>query len=114
MDDLAAACPDTQFYVYTKQFDFVQKYIDERGIRDNLVINISEWKDNTKGYNFENLNRFVWDDGDDAKVAALQHCPAIAKPSKPGAKGKATHITCEQCGLCWRKNTGKRIAVYNH
>lgn len=114
MDDLAAECPYTQFYVYTKRFDFVQKYLEERGVRSNLVINISEWKDNTKGYNFEQLNKFIWDDGTDPEIAKLKHCPGVSKPEKKGGKGHMTDVHCDKCGLCFRKNAGLRIAVYNH
>ena len=113
--ELAKEIPNIQFYLYTKRFDEVQKLLEEKGdLPSNFVINISEWKDNIKGYNFDKLNKFVWDDGTDPEIAKLPHCPAVSKPKKIGGKGHMLNVHCDHCGLCWRANTGRRLAVYNH
>ena len=114
MNEVAKQNPDVKFGVYTKRFDFVKKYLDEHeSFEPNLCVNISEWNHNTDGYDFEKLNKFVWDDGSDPEISALPHCPAVSKPTTPGGKGKETGVTCDKCGKCYR-TTGTKTAVYNH
>lgn len=108
MVELAEACPEVQYYFYTKRFAWVEKYLKEHGkFPKNLVCNISEWEDNTNGYDLPGLNRFVYDDGTHPEYESLIHCPAVAKG------GYHTGITCSQCGRCAR-NHGKKVAVYAH
>jgi hypothetical protein len=115
MVQLAKSLPNTQFYFYTKRFEFVNKFIQEnRAFPENLVCNLSVWKNNLKNYKFDGLNQFIWDDGTDAVVSTLPHCPAVSAPTHLGGKGHETGITCDKCGICWRKSTGHKIAVYNH
>lgn len=109
MVKLAVDMPEVRFYFYTKRFEFMERYLKECGpLPDNLVCNISEWKDNTKGYDLEGLNRFIYDDGTDETLKNVPHCPAVNK------KGRKTGITCDQCKLCFRANEGHVIAVYSH
>ena len=109
MVKLAIEMPEVRFYFYTKRFDLMDKYLKECGeLPENLVCNISEWKGNTKGYDLDGLNRFIYDDGDDESLKNVPHCPAVNK------KGHKTGVTCEQCGLCYRGNDGHVIAVYSH
>lgn len=107
---LADENPWIQFYFYTKRFEWVSKIVHERNGRppDNLVVNISEWHGNTENYDLRGLNRFVYDDHTDPEVMALKHCPAV------DSKGHKTGVTCSQCGICWKKNDGHRIAVHAH
>jgi hypothetical protein len=101
--------PKVKFYCYTKRFDLVDKYLNEfKEFPENLVVNISVWHDNDKGYNFEGLNKFVYDDGTDPEVAKLRHCPAVDK------NGHSTGIKCSQCGWCFKGNIGSVTAVYDH
>jgi len=114
MNNIAIDNPTVKFGCYTKRFELVQRFLNEhQQFASNLCINISEWNHNTDGYNFEKLNKFVWDDGNDPEIAKLVHCPAVSKPTKPGGKGRETGITCDQCGRCYN-TTGKSTAVYNH
>ena len=109
MVKLAVELPNIQFYFYTKRFAFIDKYLKECGdLPENLVCNISEWKGNTKGYNFEGLNRFVYDDGTDPEMEKLVHCPAVNK------EGHKTGVTCDQCKRCFSGNKGLITAVYDH
>ena len=85
-----------------------QLLAEKKKLPPNLVCNLSEWHDNLKGYKLEGLNRFVYDDHTDPEVEKLKHCPAV------NAKGNKTGVTCSQCGLCWKANTGRRIAVHAH
>lgn len=116
MVNLALEFKDVHFYFYTKRFDLMSLFVKEgRKLPDNLVCNLSEWKDNLKNYpELSIFNKFTWDDGDDRSLDSVVHCPSVIK--KPGnTKGHMNHnVHCIQCGLCWRKNTGRRIAVYNH
>ena len=109
MVKLAVKMPDVKFYCYTKRFNFVQKYLTEYGMfPENLTVNISVWNGNDKGYNFEGLNKFVYDDGSDPEVAKLFHCKAV------DPNGKSTGLTCDKCGRCFRGNKGLVTAVYAH
>jgi hypothetical protein len=109
MVKLAVDMPDVLFYFYTKRFAFMEQYLKECGaLPENLVCNISEWKGNTEGYQLGGLNKFVYDDGTDPKVAKLAHCPAVDK------KGKKTGVTCSQCQRCFSGNKGIITAVYDH
>ena len=109
MVKLAVELPDVKFYFYTKRFGFIEKYLNECGeLPKNLICNISEWKGNTNGYNLTGLNRFVYDDGTDPKLAKVFHCPAVDK------NGHKTGITCDYCGRCFSGNNGHITAVYDH
>lgn len=108
MVELAKELPDVTFYVYTKRFDYISKYMSENiEFPNNLVINISRWHDNTKNYNFDSLNTFAYDDGTDPELEKWVHCPAVDK------RGKETGITCDKCGRCYKANRTK-TAVYAH
>ena len=109
MVKLAVELPNVRFYFYTKRFGFVEKYLNEcGGFPKNCICNISEWKGNTDGYNLRGLNRFVYDDGTDPKLAKVVHCPAVDK------NGRKTGITCDYCGRCFSGNNGHITAVYDH
>ena len=115
MNKLAVKFPNIHFYCYTKRFQILELYHQIYGdVAKNLVVNCSEWNGNTKLYNLEGYNFFVWDDGSDPEIAKLPHCKAVSAPKVPGGKGHSTGVKCIDCGLCWRKNDGHRIAVYNH
>ena len=109
MVKLAIELPDVQFYFYTKRFKFMEQYLKECGeLPKNLVCNISEWKGNTEGYQLDGLNKFVYDDGTDATLKNLVHCPAVSK------NGRKTGVTCDECGRCFSGNKGLVTAVYEH
>ena len=109
MVELAKEFPDVKCYVYTKRFAWVEQYLKEYGMfPDNFVCNISEWKDNTKGYNLAGLNRFVYDDGSDESTKKMVHCPAVKKD------GGRTSVTCDKCKRCFSGNKGLVTAVYEH
>ena len=106
---LAVEMPNVRFYFYTKRFDFIERYLKECGeLPENLICNISEWNGNTKGYALDGLNRFIYDDGTDARLKNVPHCPAVNK------KGHKTGVTCDKCGLCFSGNNGHIVAVYEH
>ena len=109
MIKLAVELPDVKFYFYTKRFGFIEQYVQDHGaFPENLVCNISEWNGNTKGYNLNGLNKFVYDDGSDPEISKMIHCPAVDK------KGHKTGVTCGQCGRCFSGNKGIITAVYEH
>jgi hypothetical protein len=109
MVELAKEFPDVKCYVYTKRFAWVEQYLKEYGMfPDNFVCNISEWKDNTDGYNLDGLNRFVYDDGSDESMKNIHHCIAVGKDGHP------TGITCDKCKRCFSGNKGLITAVYAH
>lgn len=109
MVELAKELPSVQFYFYTKRFAFIDRYLKENGMfPNNLVCNISEWKNNTKGYNLDGLNKFIYDDGSDPSLEKVVHCPAVNK------NGNRTGITCAQCKRCMSGNKGTITAVYDH
>ena len=109
MVKLAVEFPEIQFYFYTKRFAFIETYLKECGeLPDNLTCNISEWHGNTKGYQLDGLNKFVYDDGVDPAIDKLVHCPAVDK------NGHKTGVTCETCRRCFSGNKGIITAVYDH
>lgn len=109
MVKLAVELSDVKFYFYTKRFEFVEKYLNECGeLPENLICNISEWKGNTKGFNLDGLNKFVYDDGTDPLLQSIPHCPAVDK------NGHKTGISCDQCKRCFSRNDGHVTAVYSH
>lgn len=115
MVEIAKEVPSVKFYFYTKRFNLLEKYLKEyKKFPDNLVCNVSVWHKNHLNYKLDGLNQFIYDDGDEPELSNVKHCPAVSKPTKPGGKGKETGITCDKCGLCWRKNDGHKVAVYNH
>ena len=115
MNKIAVKFPEIHFYCYTKRFQILENFKQIYGpVAKNMVVNCSEWNGNTAGYDLEGLNFFVWDDGNDPEIAKLPHCRAVSAPEHPGGKGHSTGVNCVDCGLCWKKNNGHRIAVYNH
>lgn len=109
MVNLAKKHKDVHFYFYTKRFGFIQKYLEEFGkFPSNLVCNISEWHGNTKGFDFSSLNKFVYCDGTEDVPENAKFCPAV------DANGHKTGVTCEKCGLCWRKSNGHTTYVHKH
>lgn len=115
MAKVAKDVPNVKFYFYTKRFAFIKRYLKEEGaFPENLICNISVWHKNHIKYRLDGLNQFIYDDGNEPELANVAHCPAISKPAKPGGRGKETGVTCDKCGLCWRKNDGHKVAVYNH
>lgn len=115
MVEVAKEIPSVHFYFYTKRFNLLEKYLKEyKAFPDNLVCNVSVWHKNNLDYKLDGLNQFIYDDGDEPELANIPHCRAVSKPTKPGGKGKETGVTCDKCGLCWRKNDGHKVAVYNH
>ena len=76
MVKLAVEMPEVRFYFYTKRFAFMDRYLKECGaLPENLICNISEWKGNTKGYDLDGLNRFIYDDGTDE---SLKKCSSLS------------------------------------
>lgn len=109
MVKLAVEMPNVQFYCYTKRFDLVSQYLNDfKKFPKNLVVNISVWHDNDKGYDFGKCNKFVYDDGTDPKIAKMRHCPAVDK------NGHSTGVKCADCGWCFKGNFGRITAVYEH
>ena len=102
--------PDVIFYIYTKAFDILEKYLNlGEEFPNNLVINLSEWHGNTEGLPQGILSRcniFSYDDGESEFAASLPHCPAVDK------KGHDTGVTCAQCRRCMKK--GNKTSVYAH
>lgn len=109
MAELAKELSSVKLYFYTKRFKFVEKYLKEYGaFPENLICNISEWNGNTNGFNLAGLNVFTYDDGTNAALESITHCPAVDK------KGHKTGVNCDQCKRCFSKNDGHITAVYAH
>ena len=129
--NIAAKHPETQFGIYTKNYDALLSYFDSRACHPgNLVINVSEWhgvasaaiaklNEKYKGQ----FNVFEYDDHNkkdcdlsEAEVARLEaepHCPAVLRNGHHAKTPDGTPITCDMCRRCYRK-TGARTAVWSH
>ena len=111
LNKLALNNKNCNFGIYTKQFDFVKKFLIENGsFSDNLCVNLSQWHNNLKDYEsiFKNkVNIFAYDDGWDESLKNVVHCPAVNK------QGKSTGVHCDSCNRCYR-NHKTITAVYAH
>lgn len=97
--------PETRFYAYTKSNNIVLRYgVDN--IPGNFTLLCSPWAGVCDA--IADLPQFIYDDGSDAEIAKLPHCPAVDK------NGNRTGITCAQCGACPKAKRGTRRAVYAH
>lgn len=103
--DMITRHPETRFGTYTKEARTVNRYGLEN-LPENLILSCSPWKGVSKPIG--NLPQFIYDDGTDAEIAALPHCPAVNK------KGEKTGVKCCQCLHCYTAENGARWAVYPH
>ena len=106
--EIAERCPQTRFYLYTKNTDGLCWAVvgNDRKIPENLTVNVSQWNNTVK--NPLGLQEFVYDDGTEPEVDKLPHCPAVSK------EGRETGVQCRQCQRCTRRCDGQKIAVYAH
>lgn len=104
---LAEKNPDVKFYCYTKRFNFIERYIESgKEFPANFTINVSIWDKNYD--NPYGLPEFIYDDGTDADLEKLPHCPAVDK------NGNKTGVTCAACRACIVAKPGQKMAVYAH
>ena len=110
--NIARWCRGTIFYTYTKRTDFLERYERDYGrLPDNFVIQVSMWHDTVE--NPTGAPAFIYDDGTE-DLEHIPHCPAVAKPKKPGTLGHKTGVTCQQCKRCMKVGKGAMTAVYAH
>jgi len=107
---VAQNTPAVKHYVYTKRYEWAS----EVDLPENMQILLSppftcktkkqvmEW---SKEHNKKDLPLFIYDDGGDPEIGAMQHCPAVDK------KGHKTGVTCDKCQRCIN---GMTTAVYAH
>lgn len=112
---LAKNHPETDFYLYTKNFDAVRETIASTTLPDNLTILISIWHEYglTEYHEFEsipNIKAFVYMDGYKYDLAIGTTCRAYDE------NGKLDHnITCDKCRKCFdRKANHKVIGCNEH
>ena len=115
---VALAHPETQFGIYTKNYDALAEFLDAGcDFAPNFVVNVSEWhgvaKPFLEKYSWAKLNVFVYDDHTEPDVAALPHCPAVTREGHHAKLPDGSDMTCDRCGRCYRK-TGDRTAVHAH
>lgn len=105
---IAYQTPDTTYYVYTKNYDVVDKYFSTGcELPDNFHLLISVWHDSgiecyLKHRHHKNVHAFVYNDGDyDYKAHGLElleshRCKAY------DMDGTMNHeISCRKCGKCY-------------
>ena len=101
MVKLAQDLPGTTFLAFTKQYNFVNNFLQYAAIPDNLKIIFSEWPGMTM-YNPHNL-----------PVAHV-----IFKGSEPADDWKICGGNCSECACrgvgCWELKKGEHIAFYEH
>lgn len=108
--DFAARHPGTTFYSYSKSL-LVRAAYEAGTIPENIHFACSPWikPDGTVlCAPVGEMYQFIYDDGTDASLDTLPHCPAV------NVYGERTGVQCKQCGLCKRAEKGKRVAVYAH
>jgi hypothetical protein len=96
--------PGTIFLAFTKQYQFVNQYIDTFGIDaipKNLKILFSNWGD----WKCENPHN-------------LPTCEIVLKGNEPAPGWKICGGNCTQCACagigCWELKNGETIAIYEH
>lgn len=108
---LAKDNKDTQFYVYTKNYNAVNKVIEEykeNSLPENITILISVWHNEgiecyEKHKNNSNIKAFVYDDGT-LEIEPTTYCKAYNE------SGKLDHnITCEKCKKCFNRNANSKV-----
>lgn len=114
--DLARKHPEYPFYIYSKNFEVIDKVMTrlkvnkKQMIPSNFFLNISIWHENgidcyLHWKNCKNIRAFVYDDGFDYAAHGLHidgRCPAYRLDPKTG-KVKLHHdLTCDKCKLCFQ------------
>lgn len=102
MVELARELPHTNFLAFTKQFDFVNRFLADGGeIPQNLKIIFSNWG------SWKCANPF-----------GLPECEIILKGSEPAQNWKICGGNCTECACagigCWELKNGETIAIYQH
>lgn len=109
---LAGKFPKIPFYLYTKNFDAVTKFLKDGLVPGNFTILFSVWHETgVKEYNsvkhLPNVKAFVYDDKKNLVLVPKTYCPAYKD-------GKLDHDwTCERCGLCFRSKV-KIVGCADH
>ena len=101
MVKLAHELPGTTFLAFTKQYNFVNNFLQYAQIPDNLKIIFSEWP----GMRLENKYN-------------LPVAHVIFKGSEPADNWKICGGNCSECACrgvgCWELKKGEHIAFYEH
>lgn len=101
MVKLAQELPGTTFLAFTKQYNFVNNFLQYAQIPDNLKIIFSEWS----GMHMENPHN-------------LPVAHVIFKGSEPADNWKICGGNCSECACrgvgCWELKAGEHIAFYEH
>lgn len=117
---LAIRFPDTKFYIYTKMYDIVGKFLDNGDVPPNFTILFSVWheygaEEYQKYAKYPNVKAFVYDDGENMHLPTKCYCPAYLVI---GSTGKAKlnpdpKSHCENCRLCIDSKV-KIIGCHDH
>lgn len=100
--------PDVIIYTYTKHDDFIHLYRYKFGmLPENFRVTYSA-PFGTMDHAVTGLHTFVYDDGTDAEIASLPHCPAVDRD------GKQTGVSCSKCHRCIDAKPGTFTAVHAH
>lgn len=101
MVKLAQDLPGTTFLAFTKQYNFINNYLQSAAIPDNMKIIFSEWP----GMHMENPHN-------------LPVAHVIFRGSAPADNWKICGGNCTECACrgvgCWELKTGEHIAFYEH
>jgi hypothetical protein len=98
----AKQCPGTEILAFTKQYDYINRYIDVFGeLPANLHIIFSEWD----GLTIPNPHK-------------LPTAAVIFKGTEPRDNWKICGGNCTECACrgagCWELKSGETIAFYEH
>ena len=101
MVKLAQELPGTTFLAFTKQYTFINNYLQGATIPDNMKIIFSEWP----GMAMENPHN-------------LPVAHVIFRGSAPADHWKICGGNCSECACrgvgCWELKAGEHIAFYEH
>lgn len=105
VESVSALCEDTQFLVFTKQYELINDYLTKYGnyLPDNLHIMFSKWEglDIPNPYNFPTAH-VIFQDGHTTAHEGYHLCP-----------GKCS--TCQNAAMgCWAAGKGEEVAFHIH
>lgn len=103
---VARANPQVNFMAFTKQYELVNKVLEEEELPENFCIRFSAWD---KNWNVPNLHNLPMAYVDFKNSALNPKIPQNAFVCKGGTNG----VTCSNCRMCFNKKV-KAIRLLQH
>lgn len=117
---LAKAFPKFKFYIYTKMYNIVEKFLLQGLVPSNFTVLYSVWGEHgmeefNRVRHLPNAKAFEFDDGTGKNLflAPNVYCPAYTVVGKTGKAKMNSSVHCSKCKLCFSGRV-KVIACHDH